>query len=75
MAYNHGQPLLNGIDVSTHVQAFLNHPYALDTDSRTVASCELLYLRCTWAIRASAEQQYRSIRSFCREMKRISIER
>ena len=45
MAYNHGQPLITGVDGSSHTHALLNHPIALPTDSRIVAACDLLLLR------------------------------
>ncbi|WWD16319.1 hypothetical protein CI109_100745 [Kwoniella shandongensis] len=46
MAFNHGRPLgVHESDVLTHAHALLNHPSGLPTDSRIIASCELLMLR------------------------------
>ena len=46
MSYNHGRPLLiPDNDILAHADALLEHPLSLPTDSRLIASCELLILR------------------------------
>ena len=47
MAFNHGRPLPipESELVIPNTRAFLSHPLGLSTDSRLVASCELLLLR------------------------------
>ncbi|ORX34852.1 hypothetical protein BD324DRAFT_653107 [Kockovaella imperatae] len=46
MSYNHGRPLLiTDTDVLANADALLDHPLSLPSDSRLIASCELLILR------------------------------
>jgi hypothetical protein len=47
MAFNLGRPALFAVeDTLSHCRKFLEHPLALRIDSRLVATCELLSLRC-----------------------------
>lgn len=46
MAYNHGRPvLMTDDDTLMFARKFLEHPLSCPSDSRLVASCELLALR------------------------------
>jgi hypothetical protein len=46
-AYNHGRPVMMEDDHSRQFgREFLKHPLSIPTDSRLVAACELLAVRC-----------------------------